>query len=123
MTDSSSAPARGRIASYRAFWPFYVGEHRHAWTRRLHFIGTLGALGTLVAAAAWGEPWILLAAPVCGYGFAWASHVLIEKNRPATFQYPLWSLIGDFRMAGLVAVGRMQREVDKVVGARRAKPD
>ena len=51
--------------------------------------------------------------PVSGYGFAWYSHFFIEKNRPATFNYPLWSLLGDFKMFGLMCRGRMDAEVKR----------
>ena len=77
----------------------------------MHVVGTLLALILLVAAIVVGRPLWLIAVPVIGYGFAWASHALIEKNRPATFTYPLWSLLGDFRMLGLWLSGRLEAEV------------
>ena len=87
-----------RFASFREFYPFYLGEHAHPVSRRLHFVGSCGVL-VLLAIAAWQRNgWWLLAALVCGYGFAWVGHFFFEKNRPATFKYPLWSLMGDFRL-------------------------
>ena len=73
-----------RIRSYREFWPLYVAEHRRRMTRHLHFIGTTGAILCALAAAAWGEPWLLLAALVVAYSLAWLAHLFIERNRPAT---------------------------------------
>lgn len=106
-----------RYTSYEAFWPFYVSQHLNPTNRRLHFIGTSLALGSLVAAVVVSPVWILVA-PVAGYGFAWLGHFSFEKNRPATFTYPLWSLRADFRMHRLMLLGRMAPELER--GARLA---
>jgi hypothetical protein len=106
----------GRITSFRDFWPFYVREHARPLTRTLHFLGTAGVLGTLFAAAISGR-WALLAlAPLCGYGFAWAAHLFVEHNRPATFTHPLYSLAADFVMFGCMLTGRMAGEVRRHTG-------
>jgi len=102
-----------RPQSYRDFWPFYVREHMKAATRLLHFIGTTGVIVIAAAVAVTGNAWFLLAMPLCGYGFAWASHVLVERNKPATFSHPFWSLMGDFHMYGLMLAGRMTAEVTR----------
>lgn len=99
-----------RLASYEEFWPYYVSEHSRPDTRALHFVGTSLVLASL-AAAVLVSPWWLLAAPFAGYGFAWAGHFFCEKNCPATFTYPLWSLRGDFRMYRLMLLGRMAPEI------------
>ncbi len=99
--------------SYREFWPYYVREHARARTRALHFAGTAGVIALAVAAAVVGSGWLLLALPVVGYGFAWVAHAFVERNKPATFTHPLWSLIGDFHMFALMLTGRMEREVDR----------
>lgn len=96
-----------RLPNYRAFWPFYVREHSRAETRLLHFIGTSAAIALLIVAAVLAEPWLLLPAVVSGYFFAWIAHFFVERNRPATFTYPIYSLIGDFHMYGLMWLGRM----------------
>ena len=92
-------PTNHPLQSYEDFWLYYLREHAKPGTRALHYAGTLSAVASVAAAAVFANPWILLAAPVAGYGPAWAGHFLVEKNRPATFTYPLWSLVSDFRMA------------------------
>ncbi|MBB6249636.1 hypothetical protein FHS74_000169 [Nitrospirillum iridis] len=100
-----------RIATYGAFWPFYLGEHARAATRAWHFVGT-GLVLAALAAGIWTGDWRLFAiAPVCGYLFAWISHFFVEHNRPATFTYPLWSLVSDFRMFFLYVIGRLGPEL------------
>lgn len=103
-----------QLRTYEEFWPYYVSEHRKAATRALHFLGTTLVLAA-VAAAILRSPWWLLVAPVAGYGPAWIAHFFVEKNRPATFTYPVWSLRGDFRMYGLILRGRMGPEVDRAI--------
>jgi hypothetical protein len=107
------APVR-RFAGYRQFWTFYVGEHRQSATRWLHFAGTTALLLTVLLALAFDQPWLLLACPPAAYGPAWIGHILIEGNLPATFRYPLRSLIADFHMYGLMWLGRMDAEVDRL---------
>ena len=102
-----------RLQRYEDFWPFYLREHSKATTRALHYFGT--GLGLLIALYAlisttW---WLLLVALVCGYLFAWIAHFFIEKNRPATFTYPLWSFVSDFRMFWFWLTGRLGRELSK----------
>lgn len=102
-----------KINSYEQFWLFYMSEHMKKETRMWHALGTTVVLLIVVAAVTSQNWWLLLLAPVAGYGPAWFSHFVIEKNKPATFKYPLWSLIADFRMYSLVVTGRMQPEVEK----------
>ena len=99
-----------RFRTYEEFWPFYVSQHMNATCRALHFVGTTFVL-ILLAAAVLVTPWWILAALLAGYGFAWIGHFAFEKNKPATFTYPLWSLRGDFRMYRLILLGRMQPEL------------
>ncbi|MBO9667191.1 MAG: DUF962 domain-containing protein [Bdellovibrio sp.] len=93
--------------SFKEFWPFYLQEHSHPTNRRLHFVGTL-LVHFIIIYALVNELWIALwLLPAIGYGFAWVGHFIIEKNRPATFKHPLWSLIGDFKMFYLMCTGKL----------------
>jgi hypothetical protein len=96
------------FGSFREFYPYYLGEHADRHCRRLHFIGTSLAVLQWLAALALREPWLLLSGLVTGYGFAWVGHFFFEKNRPATFTHPLYSLIGDFAMARDILAGRIR---------------
>jgi hypothetical protein len=96
-----------RYRTFAEFYPFYLSEHRDPTCRRLHFVGTsLVVLATLyvLATGSWTLLWVI---PVLGYGFAWAGHLFFEKNRPATFRHPLYSLMGDFKMFGQILTGRL----------------
>jgi hypothetical protein len=107
-----------RFKTFEEFWPYYVLEHSKKSTRVLHFIGTTAAVATLGAALVKGKPALIPLALVAGYGPAWISHFFIEKNRPATFKYPLWSLLADFRMWGKMASGTMDAEVEAAQAKR-----
>jgi hypothetical protein len=106
-----NSPMTERIQSYAEFWPYYLREHSLPITRWLHFMGTSIAVALGVTAALTGRGELVPAMLVAGYGFAWVSHFTLEKNRPATFKYPLWSLFSDFRMAGLMLIGRLSRHL------------
>ena len=99
------------MRTFVEFWPFYLREHARPATRTLHFAGTTLSLALLLAAAVLQRPWLVLAAVVCGYAFAWAGHFFVEHNKPATFKYPLWSLAADWKMWGLALTGRLAPEL------------
>lgn len=100
--------------NFHQFWPFYLGEHAHPLNRRLHFIGSTIVIMLTVVAAGTGSLTPLLWIPFFGYGFAWYGHFVVEKNRPATFKHPLWSLRGDFRMLRLALTGQLPAELDAI---------
>ena len=101
------------IDSYKVFWPFYLREHSHPANRRMHFVGTTLAL-LIIALVILNENYLwLIAFPIVGYGFAWVGHFKIEKNTPATFKYPFWSFISDFRMYFLWLSGKLNAELKK----------
>ena len=102
------------ITTYTEFWDFYVSERSKPLTRELHFVGT--SLGmVLLAWFIWSGRWYYFPLfLVVGYAFAWFAHFVIERNRPATFKYPFWSFISDFKMMWYMITGRMEREVRRV---------
>ncbi|HEU4819810.1 MAG TPA: DUF962 domain-containing protein [Qipengyuania sp.] len=114
-------PAADRYASFAEFWPFYLREHSRPFTRALHYVGTTLVVALAVFALVTGRLWWLLAMPVAGYFFAWLAHFTVEKNRPATFTYPLWSLAADFRMWWLWLTGQLGKELERA-GVGSATP-
>jgi len=100
-----------KIATYREFWPYYLREHSDPRTRAIHYVGTLLSLVFLALLIATRNPWFVPVTLISGYGPAWIGHFFIEKNRPATFQYPLWSLVSDYRMAATWAMGHLGEEL------------
>ena len=103
-----------KFNSFAEFWPHYVSEHSHPLTRLLHLIGTgagIACAGFFIATGRW---WLFPLGLVPGYGTAWIAHFFIERNKPATFQYPLWSFLGDYKMIGMMLSGKMDGEVKKV---------
>ena len=85
-----------KISTLKEFYPFYLKEHSNSTSRILHFIGTSLVLLLIPAALIFKDAKLLILIPFVGYGFAWAGHFFFEKNKPATFQYPGYSLASDF---------------------------
>ncbi|MGB3461607.1 DUF962 domain-containing protein [Rhodanobacter lindaniclasticus] len=94
--------------NFAEFYPFYLGEHANRSCRRMHFIGStlvLAALALALVTGQWRWLWLM---PVAGYGFAWLGHYVFEKNRPATFKHPLYSLAGDWVMYAQMLRGKIR---------------
>ena len=108
MSDRSRPSAPPEFARFSDFYPFYLSEHHNAISRRLHVVGTGLVLLVLIASVLSHQPKWLLLLPLLGYGPAWIGHFFFEKNRPATFSHPFYSLAGDFRMFGDVITRRIK---------------
>ncbi len=98
----------GEFRSFSDFYPFYLSQHADRTCRRLHFAGTLMLIVVALSAAITGSWKLLWFLPVVGYGFAWVGHFFFERNRPATFTYPFYSLLGDFVMFRDMLTGRIR---------------
>lgn len=101
-------PETSRYRTFKEFYPFYLNEHRNAVCRRLHFTASTLILVLLLMAVireSWQLLWFI---PLIGYGFAWIGHFFFEHNRPATFKYPLFSLLGDWVMFRDMLIGRVR---------------
>lgn len=96
-----------RFTTFADFYPFYLSEHTNRVSRRLHFTGTSIALILLIAAAVTQTGWLVALAFVQGYAFAWVGHFFFEHNKPATFKYPLFSFMGDWRLWWEIITGKI----------------
>ncbi len=94
--------------SFKAFYPYYLKEHRNVTCRRLHFIGSLLVLMVIISALLSQKFALLWLLPIIGYGFAWVGHFFFEKNRPATFKHPFYSLWGDWVMFKDILTGKIK---------------
>ena len=103
-----------RYQSLKEFDSYYLTEHSQLSTRRLHFTGTALFLLILIVSIATAHWKILILAPIAGYGFAWVGHFFFEKNKPATFKYPLYSLASDFIMFFHFVTGQLSDRLKKV---------
>jgi len=104
---SHTANTARKFDTFEAFYPFYLSEHSDRTCRRLHFAGSTIVLLLVALAMMSGELALLWLLPVVGYGFAWVGHFFFEHNRPATFKYPLFSLMGDWVMFRDMLTGRI----------------
>src|SRR4051812_37889700 len=104
---------RPDIRTLREFWPFYVSQHLDRTCRRWHFAGTTNAILCTLGLLVTGRLWFIPLALVSSYGCAWIGHFVFEKNKPAAFQHPLWSLLCDFRMYAKMIAGTMGEELER----------
>ena len=102
-----------KYKSFWSFYPYYLTEHGDAKNRRLHFIGTGLLLAILIVAIVLQKWWMLALIPVVGDGFAWVGHFFIEKNKPATFIYPVYSLGSDFVMFWHILTGQIGKKLEE----------
>ena len=100
--------------NFTEFFAYYLREHAHPTCRALHYIGTTLVFAVAAYAIATDSLVYLWAMPVVGYFFAWVGHFFVEKNRPATFTYPLWSLAGDFKMYFMFVSGKLGPRLDEL---------
>lgn len=98
MAEQLQDTQNKRFERFSDFYPYYLDEHQNRACRRLHFVGSSLVLAVILYAAISGNFISLISLPLIGYGFAWTGHFFFEKNKPATFKYPLYSLIGDWVM-------------------------
>lgn len=99
--------------SLEEFYPFYLQQHSNNLTRLLHFIGTLLAIYNILKSIFFLSPVHLLYGLILGYGFAWIGHFFIEKNKPATFKYPLLSFVSDFKLVYSILTGQISKDLKK----------
>jgi len=97
-----------RIETYHEFYKFYLNEHSNKYCKLFHVIGTTIVLALVITAIYHNLTKLLILVPIAGYGFAWAGHFFFEKNKPATFKYPLWSLASDFKMYYEIIGGKLK---------------
>nr|WP_314492550.1 DUF962 domain-containing protein [uncultured Chryseobacterium sp.] len=102
-----------RIKTYREFYEFYLDEHQKAGTRIFHFLGILFVFAVIAFVIYSRKERFLWYIPIFGYGFAWLSHAFIERNKPATFRYPLWSLMSDFKLFFELLTGKQKFRIKK----------
>ncbi len=111
-----------KYKTFKDFYPYYLTEHSNPICREMHFTGTLGFFLILIAAILFQKWWMLVLLPFCGYGFAWAGHFFYEKNKPATFTYPLYSLGSDFVMFYHIITNQIHQklaESHRIIGTGR----
>jgi hypothetical protein len=106
--------------TFGEFWPYYIQQHSKRGTRLLHLLGTTLLFVLLIGAVLERSAVLPLYGVLSAYGFAWAGHFLIEKNKPATFRHPFLSLLGDFKMYALMCTGRMDQEIRRLDGTPTA---
>ena len=96
-----------KFNSLKEFYPFYLTEHKNSTSRTLHFIGTALVFLLLIGGVCTEHKVLFAVIPLAGYGFAWTGHAFFEKNKPATFKYPFYSLASDFIMFWELLTGKI----------------
>lgn len=102
------------FSNFHDFWPFYLSQHRNSYCRLAHFIGSWAALSMLLFSIVFGSFAAFFFGILTGYGFAWIGHFVFEKNRPATFSYPVYSFYGDWKMFWMTLTRKLEKELKKL---------
>ena len=102
-----------RFQTFSEFYSFYLREHSNKTCRLFHVIATTIVFALAITAIYHNMPKLWILVPLAGYGFAWAGHFFFEKNKPATFKYPLWSLMSDFKMYFQILSGKISLDASK----------
>ena len=108
------------FGSYDDFFLHYLTQHSDSRNRLLHACGTLLGIVIVISAVYLRHPWLALLFIPVGYSFAWIGHLLVERNKPATWGYPWWSFVSDFRMLALMLTGRLDRWMERAEAQSRA---
>jgi hypothetical protein len=103
-----------KYTTFNSFYEYYLTEHSNANNRKVHFIGTLLLIFSFLIGIVTGKLIFFILIPILGYGFAWVGHYFIEKNKPATFTYPFYSLAGDFVMFWDIITGNIDEKLKKI---------
>ncbi len=118
-----TAPLPAGLQNFDEFWPHYLEQHRRAGCRVMHYLAAITAVTLLVIACCAACPWTMMSVPIAAYLLAWLGHALIERNRPATWRYPVWSLRAEVRMVTLAVRGRLGDELRRAGPGTSARPD
>ncbi|MCL1048517.1 DUF962 domain-containing protein [Shewanella abyssi] len=100
-----------RFSNFAEFYPFYLSQHQNRTCRALHYIGSCLVILVTILTFYSGQWLLLCSLPVIGYSFAWIGHLVFEKNRPATFKYPFYSLMADWVMLFEAFFGKRSRNI------------
>lgn len=101
--------------NFQDFWPYYLRQHSKPWCRFWHYLGNFLFLLIFLSAIIKRTLPLVFISVVSAYILAWIGHFFVEKNKPATFQHPLWSLQADFKMIGLFLRGKLHEELAKYI--------
>jgi hypothetical protein len=102
-----------KYRDFRSFYAHYLNEHSNEKNRLLHFLGTLFFMVLVLAGFVMGKWWLFFLIPIVGYGFAWVGHFFVEKNKPATFSQPVFSLAADFVMFWHIITGQIHSKLEQ----------
>src|SRR5688500_5518087 len=97
-----------KYASFNEFYQYYLSQHQHIMSQRMHFVGCALALLLLIAFVFSFKLSFLFLAIIIGYGFAWAGHYFFEKNHPTSCEHPMYSFMADWMMFKDMITGKIK---------------